>query len=462
MAPSPPLNLSAEAINSTTAILLWSPPANTGTTPLTGYNIERNLNGGGFVPLVSLGVVLTYTDTTLSARDNAVYRVNAQNSTGTSGFSDTASTTTSTSEAQTIKELLFNNWSLTGELSKTVIPGPPPMDEVVMFYDRGQIPGNKVAKAVTVQKINALGNENIIEHPRFLEQSETFEITCFLQVPDGADDQFSVWVDLMQQMTSEVTRILKTVYSPSAKTGQFFQTNTNWTKDDTFFPDDPILVRTLRFVFTRIISNDPEVFVGYPGALGTAGVLVFSRAASSGDNLPQINYTYTTTERIEVNYGWRNIPYLTADGTATTGVPIYYRGQFSGQFSCDMYLKKDDFTASTLNSLAFIGLPQANKELGTAAFLVNSANTETPVAVLTQTVPVNITSLERVSENQELVKIAIRGNLVNPSTYILETNLITMIYEDGTTDNMSMSVAGNKMGYEIPTGEDMAYETNPA
>ena len=59
------------------------------------------------------------------------------------------------------------------------------MTEPVHFFDRQQIPGNFFAKSVTVQKINALGNENIVEHPKFFEQSDTFEVTCFMQVPDG-------------------------------------------------------------------------------------------------------------------------------------------------------------------------------------------------------------------------------------------------------------------------------------
>ena len=116
---------------------------------------------------------------------------------------------------------------------------------------------------VTVQKINELGNENIIEHPKFFEQSDIFEITCFLQVTDSAPDVFSVWIDLMQQMTGEVTRILRTRFAPSDDTGEFFSTSTGWTRDDTFFPDEPMLVRTLRFTLTRILSNEPEVFIGY-------------------------------------------------------------------------------------------------------------------------------------------------------------------------------------------------------
>ncbi len=421
--PGVPTDLSAESTDSTTAELRWSTPDDDGGSPITGYFIERNLNDTVFLTLVAdtASTLTAYTDSTLTARDNAVYRVSAINGDGTGTASDTASTTTSTSEAQTIKELLFNNWGLTGELSNIVVGD---MDEVVNFLDRDQIPGNKVAKAVTVQKINALGNESIVEHPKFFEQSDIFEVSCFLQVPDGADDIFSVWIDLMQQMTSEVVRILRTQYAPSTTTGEFFRTNTAWTRDDTFFPDDAMLVRTLRFTLTRILSDSEEVFLGY------GGVLAFGVTGSIGDNLPATDYIYTETQRVQSIQGWRNIPYITTDSPETTAIPIYYRGGFSGQFSCQMFLKKSDITPDTLNSLSEIFLPQNNGELGTAVFLHSTNNTETSPVELTETMCVNITSIEKISENEELVKFFLRGNLTKPSTYTTDQTIL-MTFEDG-------------------------------
>lgn len=409
--PTVPLDLSAESTTSTTIELRWTVPTSDGGDVITGYKIERNINNAGFIIIVAnTGDTLTaFTDDTgLTARDNAVYRVSAINTSGTSNPSDTDSTTTATSQAQTIKELLFNNWALTGELSKVVVGD---MDEVVNFYDRGQIPGNKKAKAVTVQKINELGNENIIEHPKFFEQSDIFEVTCLLQVPDGADDGFTIWIDLMQQMTGEVTRILKTQYSPSSTTGEFFRTNTNWTKDNTFFPDDPMLVRTLKFTLTRIVSTSKEVFLGY------GGVLVFDTSASIGDSLPETDYIYTEVQRVQTVQGWRNIPYITTDSPGDVAVPTYFRGRFGGQFSCQMFLKKSDITSTNLNSLNKIFQPQANGELGTATLLQLNNNTESPTVQLTESIPVNITSIEKISETEELVKFYLRGNLTKPSIF---------------------------------------------
>ena len=418
--PSAPTNLSAEATNTTTAVLLWTTPDDDGGFAITGYFIERDLNEAGFATLVADtgNTNVLFTDSTLTARDNAAYRVSAINSDGTGPASNEASMTTATSESQILQQLLFNNWSLTGELSNAVVGE---MTEPVHFFDRQQIPGNFFAKSVTVQKINALGNENIIEHPKFFEQSDTFEVTCFMQVPDGADDVFSVWVDLIEQMAAEVSRILKTIYSPSTDTGQFFRTNTGWTKDDTFFPDDPMLVRTLRFTLTRLVSSSDEVFIGY------GGVLAFDTSESVGDSLPTSDYFYTQIERVQIVQGWRNIPYITTEAVSTTAIPVFYRGSFSGRFACEMQLKKSDITPTTLNALNQIFLPQSNGELGTATFLHMTPNTETDAQTLTESVPVNITNIEKITENEQIVKFNIRGNLTGPSTMLILGN---MLYEN--------------------------------
>ncbi len=436
--PSAPRDLAVDGTDINTAKLTWTVPTSDGGDTITDYRIERNLNGAGFSFLTNTGNTNTFfTDTPITpVRSNVVYNVSAINISGTGPASDIASTTLATSEAQTIQELLFNNWSLTGELAKETTGD---MTEPVHFFERGQVPGNKFPKAITVQKINAFGNENIIEHPKFFEESETFEITCFLQVIDSADDQFSVWIDLMEQMTSEISRILKTEFAPSTVTGEFFRTNTGWTKDDTFLPDDPELTRTLRFTLTRIKSTSPEVFLGY------GGILLFDFAGSSGDSLPTADYLYTQVERVQILQGWRNIPYITTDSPTTTAIPNFFRGSFSGRFLCNMQLKKSDITPTTLNSLSQIFMPQANGELGTASFFHITPNTETPPFFLTESVPVNITNVEKITENERLVEFRISGNLTGPTSIFITGN---MLYgnQSGTSGTMQYQNT-DEMGY---------------
>lgn len=412
--PTAPLDLSAEATTLTVIELRWSTPTSDGGNTITGYKIERNLDGAGFVTLVTdTGSTLTsHTDTTLSARNNAIYRVSAINASGIGPVSDTDSSTTATSESETLRDLLFTNWTLTGELSKIVVGD---MTEVVNFYDRGQIPGNKKAKAVTIQKINALENESIVEHPKFFEQSDIFEVTTLLQVPDGADDRFSVSVDLMQQMTGEVTRILKTVFSPSSDTGEFFRTNTQWTKDDTFFPDDAMLVRTLRFTLTRILSNDKEVFLGF------GGVLAFDTSASSGDSLPASDFIFAQVTDITREEGYAQIPILTKDKTKGIGVPQYVRGMFSGGFTALMFAKKSDIIGSTTEKLENIYKTQSNSPLinqnAEVAFLQTNKNTESTVVTLTQQSFMKIDRLTEISRIENLVTFEIHGVLTRLTEY---------------------------------------------
>jgi len=412
--PTAPLDLSAEATTPTIIELRWSTPTSDGGDAITGYFIERSLNGAAFATLVANtgNTLIAFTDSTLSARNNAIYRISAINASGTGPSSDTDSSTTATSEAETLRDLLFNNWGLTGELSKTITGD---MTEVVNFYDRGQIPGNKKAKAVTVQKINALGNENIVEHPKFFEQSDIFEVTCLLQVPDGADDRFSVSVDLMQQMTGEVTRILKTVFAPSSTTGEFFRTNQSWTKDNTFFPDDAMLVRTLRFTLTRILSSDTEVFLGF------GGVLAFDTSASSGDSNPASDYIFAQVTKIIREEGYAQIPILTKDKTKGVGVPQYVRGMFSGGFSAIMFAKKSDIVGSTTDKLKNIYKTQSNSPLinqnAEVAFLQTNKNTESTPVTLTQQSFMKIDRLTEISSTEELVTFDIHGILTRLTEY---------------------------------------------
>ena len=79
-----------------------------------------------------------------------------------------------TSQAETIRDLLFDNWSLTGELSKTPLDN---MKEIVYFIDRKQIEGNEQTKVITVEKINATEDENEIVHPNFTEKTDKYAIT---------------------------------------------------------------------------------------------------------------------------------------------------------------------------------------------------------------------------------------------------------------------------------------------
>ena len=90
--PERPTNLIASVLPPTEVSLTWDAPIDDGGASITGYQIERNLNGAGFTIIEpnSNPTPTSYTDSTLNPGDTAEYRISAINSAGTSNPSDIA------------------------------------------------------------------------------------------------------------------------------------------------------------------------------------------------------------------------------------------------------------------------------------------------------------------------------------------------------------------------------------
>ncbi|HEY5729381.1 MAG TPA: multicopper oxidase domain-containing protein [Anaerolineales bacterium] len=89
--PAAPSGLNAVAISSSAINLTWTDNANNET----GFNLQRSTDGINFVPLASVGAnVVSYNNTSLNPNTTYWYRVNAQNASGTSAWSNIASATT--------------------------------------------------------------------------------------------------------------------------------------------------------------------------------------------------------------------------------------------------------------------------------------------------------------------------------------------------------------------------------
>src|SRR3989475_620031 len=96
--PGIPTGLKATTASSSSIGLSWTAPPNNGGSAITGYKIERSVNGGTTwsTIIVNTGsTATTYSDTGLSPSTTYTYRVSAINSVGTSSPSSTASATTS-------------------------------------------------------------------------------------------------------------------------------------------------------------------------------------------------------------------------------------------------------------------------------------------------------------------------------------------------------------------------------
>ncbi|KKZ10942.1 MAG: hypothetical protein TE42_09100, partial [Candidatus Synechococcus spongiarum SP3] len=93
--PGPVQNLSARANGQTQIDLSWSPPASSGSSPVTGYRIEESDTGatGSWSELEVSHTSTSYSHTGLTTETTKHYRVSAINSEGT-GSSTTANATT--------------------------------------------------------------------------------------------------------------------------------------------------------------------------------------------------------------------------------------------------------------------------------------------------------------------------------------------------------------------------------
>ena len=248
--------------------------------------------------------------------------------------------------ASTLRDTISTEWALTGELNKVSEgAGPTLMDEVVQFFDRLQVIGNEVTKGVIVEKINAEGNETVIQHPNFNEIVDIYEITVRYRVVDVNADNYSDSLDFVEQMATEAVRILRTVYNPSTTLNIYFRTTSNWTNEDVDVGNQRDLQRKLRFTLTTNTSDDEEVYSGF------GGVLVFDTSDSQGDNLPVSDYTFVSVKTVDVDEGFSQIPTLTKDTSQGVGVPLLMRGQFSGTFSALMYAQKTNIIGTTVEKL---------------------------------------------------------------------------------------------------------------
>ena len=321
-----------------------------------------------------------------------------------------------TAAATTLRDTIEATWNLTGELSKVSIgTGATLMDEVVQFFDRFQVIGNEVTKAVVVEKINAEENETVIKHPNFNEIVDIYEITVRYRVIDVNADNYSDSLDFVEQMGTEVVRILRTVYNPSTTLNIYFRTMNTWTNEDVDVGNQRDLQRKLRFTLTTITSDDDEVYSGF------GGVLVFDTSDSQGDSKPGSDYTFVSVKNIDTDEGFSQIPTLTKDKSQGVGVPLLVRGQFSGTFSALMYAQKTNIIGSTIEKLQNIYKLQSTTPIigqnAEVVLLRSNTNTESTVSTLTRKSFMRINRLKETEFDEDLLSYTVIGTLSRPTIF---------------------------------------------
>lgn len=214
-------------------------------------------------------------------------------------------------------------------------------------------------------------------------------------------------------MCEEVIRTVRTIYDPFTDTGVFWNKNSRWNFDDQI--DGRQVKMELRRIFnlqlTKINSKSAEVFEGY------GGVLTFDTSASTADSKPALDYVYTEAYDVSITEGYRQVPYLTVDVTTALGVPLWFRGQFSGRFSCEMYVKKSDVNTATIEAIDNIYKVQATGETADVVFLHALTNTEGTVATLTTSTKLKVNSIIKYSDDENLAKFRLVGDIIAPTTY---------------------------------------------
>ena len=305
--------------------------------------------------------------------------------------------------ADTLRDFIENAWSLTGRLSKTATDN---QKEIVIFYAYPQIVGNETSKAVTVQKINALENELVVQHPNFNEVSDIFEIELRYRTTDvqkvSRDESFS---DL-EDMGDEVVRILKLQFSPGNNTGIYFRVRREWQRlDDYLTTTQPDLRRRLRFTLTTLTSDSPEVYTGF------GGVLVYDKDQGTG-NQPSQDYEYTEVDNVRQKGGTKVAKLLTR---ARRNIPQRFSTQYTGEYTFETKAKQSDINSGSTNFLNQLGAMLSNNE-HPEVFLIQSVNNGSG-NTLNQSTRMVITDFEQLYDVEELVAFKLTGDVFQPPVF---------------------------------------------
>lgn len=303
--------------------------------------------------------------------------------------------------ADDLRQVIENNWSLTGVLSKT---GTSTMREVVKFYSRPQIQGTEVTKAVEVQKDADAENEDVMDHPRFLEITDNYFITVRYRAIDIQEESYNEALSNVQAMQNEVIRIIKTQFDPSNTIGVFSTSIRSWDIMDNYNTAQPEIIRRMTLRLTAILSDEPQVFRGF------GGVLIFDVGGQ---------YIYTEAYNLRYNEGFEHIPILTNDATNGIGVPKLERGMFSGKIVVDFYAKREDFEGGGDEKLDNIYKVQPDGTTPLVIFKHANQNQESTPKTLTTTTVFKATRIEKIVNQEDLVTFRLTGDIITPTVYVV-------------------------------------------
>jgi len=307
-------------------------------------------------------------------------------------------------QAETLKNILFAQWSLTGRLAKDGTTNTP---RPVFFFSREQLEEKIESKAIEVIKSTPLVTQRNTEF--YTNETDEFLIRIIYKLQGTTRADWDISESDTELMETEIETILKTVFNPQTATGLFFASDLTWSDNDKINqPDqDPYIVRELRLSLTRIISRNNKTFNTFD-----RGVFFDLSESLNMDNPPTTDRDFVEVFDITGTQGHRIRELDVTSNLDGVGIPLFYAGRFSGLIIMKSYFTEDDIgnDASKINQ---IYKRQQNGELIEAAIVQTYSNTNSKL--YTETTLCLVTEIRKPSPMSTLKTWEITAKILKPT-----------------------------------------------
>ena len=314
-------------------------------------------------------------------------------------------------EADTLKEILRTSWTLTGLLSAEGTAAANNVLRPIKFFAREQLDEKIESKAIEVIKQTPLPIDENNEF--FTEETDEFLIKITKKLGNVSKDDWDQAEADLEDIETEVERILKATYNPQTGVGVWFSTSFNWKNIDSINhpKEDAYLIRTLTLTLTRIVSKSTDVFDSFK-----RGVFIDLSGSSNMDSAPGADYDYTEVYNIEKSEGFRDVELDVTSNPDGVGVPLFYAGRFSGTLVMHSKMRDNDI-GSSADKINSIYMRQTNGEKIEAAIVRTYTNNASQT--LTITTVVRVQEVRIVEPQTNLLEWQILAKVIKPSTMVI-------------------------------------------
>ncbi len=314
-------------------------------------------------------------------------------------------------EADTLKEILRLNWSLTGLLSAEDTPAADGITRPIKFFARDQNDEKIETKALEVHKVSPLATTD--ENEFFTTESDEIKIRVLYKLIDAAKADWDLTESNVEDIEEEVERILATTFDPQTGIGVWFTKSLNWRDvDEINLPDqEPVLVRELTIRLTRIVSRNDETFDTFQ-----RGIFFDVSESSNMDSAPGADKNYTEVFDVLDNEGFRPKELPVTSHPDGPGVQIFYAGSFGGNLTMTSKLTSSDIGSNSAD-INQIKNRQANGEYIEAVIVSTYTNNNSQV--LTMTRYIHVIDVKIVQGMSNLLEWQITAKIIKPSTMVV-------------------------------------------